>query len=173
MVLWDRYTISAVVPGVKLRIGEEEGRRLLVCEPGVGQSPCLSGCSYVESLANLTTPGKEGKKDEIAYEAAKADVTDKRKEFFEEMLNNIVFLDELKDSFENLYCSMKKAHVCMDGSCRGCGDEEVEKNKDSMEDCNLKEEGHGKKEDAKKKDSSGAQEGRRILKLTTILGICA
>jgi hypothetical protein len=36
-----------------------------------------------------------------------------------------------------------------------------------MEDRNLKEEGRGKK------DSSGAQEGRRILKVTTILGICA
>jgi hypothetical protein len=114
----------------------------------------------------LTTPGKEGKEDEIAYEAAKADVTDKRKEFFEEMLNNIVSLDELKDSYEALYCSMKKAHVCMDGSCRGCGDEEVDKNEDSMEDCNLKEEGHGKKEDAKKKESSGAQEGRQVSKLT-------
>jgi hypothetical protein len=30
---------------------------------------------------SLATPGKEGKEDEIAYEAAKADVTDKRKEF--------------------------------------------------------------------------------------------
>jgi hypothetical protein len=33
-----------------------------------------------------------------------------------------------------------------------------------IEDCNLKEEGRGKKEDGEKKDSSGAQEGRRILK---------
>jgi hypothetical protein len=35
-----------------------------------------------------------------------------------------------------------------------------------MEDCNLKEEGHGKKEDAKNKESSGAQEGRQVSKLT-------
>jgi hypothetical protein len=52
------------------------------------------------------------------------------------------------------------------------------KNKDLVEDCNLKEDGRGKKEDGEKKgegekkDSSGAQEERRISKLT-ILGICA
>jgi hypothetical protein len=47
---------------------------------------------------SLTTPGKEGKEDEIAYEAAKADVTDKRrKEFFEEKLKQIEVYDRQKD----------------------------------------------------------------------------
>jgi hypothetical protein len=114
---------------------------------------------------SLTTPGKEGKEDEIAYEAAKADVTDKRKKFFEETLNWIKAAGDR--SFEEVYCSMEEGLVCMDGSCRDCEDEEVRKNKYLMKDCNLKEEGRGKK------DSSGAQERRRILKLTTILGICA
>jgi hypothetical protein len=123
-------------------------------------------------IVSLTTPGKEGKEDEIAYEAAKADVTDKRKGFFEKTLNTIVAHDRQKDSFEEVYCSMEEGLVCMDGSCRDCEDEEVKRNADLMEDCNLKEEGRGKKEDGKKKDSSGAQEGRRISKLT-ILGICA
>jgi hypothetical protein len=119
---------------------------------------------------SLATPGKEGKEDEIAYEAAKADVTDKRKEFFEETLNTIAFLDERKDWVEKVYCSiMKKLDACMDGSCRDCGDEEVEKNEDFMEDGNLKEEGHGEKEDCKKNDSSGEQKGRQISKMKLII----
>jgi hypothetical protein len=67
----------------------------------------------------------------------------------------------------------------MDGRCRDCEDEKVKWKRDLMEDCNLKEEGRGRRDDGKKKSdgekkvSSGAQEGRRILKLTTILGICA
>jgi hypothetical protein len=78
-------------------------------------------------------------------------VTDKRKKFFEETLKRIKDHAYQKDrSFEEVYCSMEEGLVCMDGSCRDCGDEEV-----------------------RKKDSSGAQERRRILKLTTILGICA
>jgi hypothetical protein len=117
---------------------------------------------------SLTTPGREEKEDEIAYEAAKADATDKRQKFFEETLNRIKDHAYQKDrSFEEVYCSMEEGLVCMDGSCRDCEDEEVRKNKYLMKDCNLKEEGRGKK------DSSGAQERRRILKLTTILGICA
>jgi hypothetical protein len=74
---------------------------------------------------SLTTPGKEGKEDEIAYEAAKADVTDKRQEFFKEKLKKTVAYDNQKDSFEKVYCSMEEGLVCMNGSCRDCGDEEV------------------------------------------------
>jgi hypothetical protein len=125
---------------------------------------------------SLATPGREGKEDEIAYESLKVDVNDKRKEFFKEKLKQIVARDNQKISFEEVYCSMEEGLVCMDGSCRDCWDEEVMKNKDLMEDCNLKEEGRGRrveKDDGKKKDSSGAQERRRSLKLTTILGICA
>jgi hypothetical protein len=123
-------------------------------------------------IASLTTTGKEGKEDEIAYEAAKADVTDKRKEFFEETLNTIVAHDRQHDGFKDVYCSMEEGLVCVDGSCRDCEDEAVKRDEDLMEDCNLKEEGRGKKEDGKKKDSYSAQEGRLISKLTTILGIC-
>jgi hypothetical protein len=131
---------------------------------------------------SLTTPGKEGKEDEIAYEAAKADVTDKRKKFFKETLKRIIAHGNQKGSFEEVYCSMEEGLVCMDGSCRDCEDEKVKKNEDLMADCNLMEEGRGrrgekgdgeKKGEGEKKNSSGAQEGRRILKLTTILGICA
>jgi hypothetical protein len=124
---------------------------------------------------SLTTPGKEGKEDEIAYEAAKADVTNKRKKFFKEMLNMIVINYKPKESydFEDVYCSMEEGLVCIDERCRDCGDEEVKKDEDLMEDCNLKEEGRGKKEDGKKKDSSGAQEPRQISKLTTILGFAS
>jgi hypothetical protein len=127
---------------------------------------------------DLATPGKERKEDEIAYEAAQADVT-QREEFFKEKLKTLIGWDNRKVSFEDVYCSMDEGLVCMDGRCRDCEDENVKWKKDLMEDCNLKEEGRGRSDDGKKKSdgkrkvSSGAQEGRQISKLTMILGICA
>jgi hypothetical protein len=95
-----------------------------------------------------------------------------------EHLKKLVGWRNEKVSFEDVYCSMDEGLVCMDGRCRDCEDENVKWKRDLMEDCNLKEEGRGRREEkgdhGKKKLSSGAQEGiRRILKLTMILGICA
>jgi hypothetical protein len=102
----------------------------------------------VSGIVSLTTPGMEGSEDEIAYEAARAELNGNRT-WWEEKLMGI---KDGKDSFGEVYCSREEGLVCVEGKCRDCGDERVGKNKDLKEVC-------GRKDD-EGSDSSGIQQGR-------------
>jgi hypothetical protein len=91
----------------------------------------------------LTTPWKEGKQDEVKYEAGtgESNLDEKHWKWWEEKLKGI---KEGKDTFGEVYCSREEGIVCTEGKCRKCGDERVKNNTDLSEACDPETEGHGK-----------------------------
>jgi hypothetical protein len=113
----------------------------------------------------LNTPGKEeGPEDEMKYEAVRGELNDdeQQREFYKEKLKGI---GDDKHDFEEVYCSRKERLVCLEGSCRDCGDEGVRENKELSETCDPKKGGGGvnvKKE--KKGGQSALQRDRRTVR---------
>jgi hypothetical protein len=106
-------------------------------------SPGLSkGRSYVELLmkkhfgkmnssgaASLTIPGMETKEEEAAYEAVRAELSGKQRDFISGKLFGIHFSEseyytEVKKHFNEVYCWREGGLVCVEGKCRICGGEE-------------------------------------------------
>jgi hypothetical protein len=111
---------------------------------------------------SLTTPGKETKEEETAYEGVRRELKDK-KNFYEDKLGGI---EAEKQLFWEVYCSREEGLVCMGGKCVKCGDEGMEEDGELMEVCGLKKGGGGgggKGGGAPPSDeSSGAQGGGQL-----------
>jgi hypothetical protein len=120
----------------------------------------------------LTTPGKEeGPEDEMKYEAVRGELNDDKQQtdFYKEKLKGI---GDDKHDFEEVYCSREERLVCMEGSCRDCGDERVRENKKLSETCDPKKGGGGNGKKEKKGGQSGARDGLRVMPaFAMILGI--
>jgi hypothetical protein len=146
----------------------------------------------ISGTLSLTVPGKETKEEEAAYEGVRADLFGEQRDWWEKKLFKYVEVGKntgVKGSlFEEVYCSREEGLVCVDGSCKDCGDEEVGK----TEACHPDKEGILRPEDedeereegssttstegrssatGKENSAGGGQDGQRSSEVSVILGI--
>jgi hypothetical protein len=79
--------------------------------------------------ASLTIPGMETKEEEAAYEAVRAELSGKQRDFIAGKLFGMHFSEseyytEVKKHFNEVYCWREGGLVCVEGKCRICGGEE-------------------------------------------------
>jgi hypothetical protein len=112
----------------------------------------------VSGADSLTVPGMEAKEEEMAYEAARADLYGKQGSWWEKKIS----IRRDKGRFDDEYCSREEGLICVDipndykGRCKDCGDEEVGKS----EACHPDEEGYLRKEEEEEGGGEGGGQQR-------------